>query len=158
MEALATPDLDAERDPGFVRQSAAVSRATRWVMGAVVGLALAGVFGGAGPLAQARATSGALAVDAARFARLDAPLVVRVALPPGDSAFTLTGDLAGDLRVEAVAPAPSAESTVAGGRRYVVDAAGGAVLHARPLRFGVLRGSVRLDGGREVGVRTVVYP
>ncbi len=158
MEPLATPGLDVERDPGYVRQSAAVSRATRWAMSAVVVLALAGAFGGAGPLVQARASSGPLSVDAARFARLDAPLVVRVALPPGDSAFTITGDLARDLQIESVAPAPSAESTVASGHRFVVDAPGGAVVHARPLRFGVLRGAVRLDGGREVGVRMVVYP
>lgn len=153
MEPLATPDLDADRDPTFVRRAAAVSRVTRVALAAGVALALAGVFGGAGPLVQTEEVAGGLTVRYDRFARLDAPLAVRV---DGDSAFTVTGDLAGALQVEAVAPAPSAESATAGARRFVVD--GPATVRARPLRFGVLRGTVVLDGGARVPVRIVVYP
>lgn len=160
MEAPATPGLGVDPEPGYAVLADRVARVGRWALAAVLVLAALGVFGGAGPLVATRA-SGAdgFAVRYDRFARLDAPLEIAVTLPPGDSAFTLSGDLATDLDVEAVSPAPDAERATADGTRYAVDASDRvATVHGRPARFGVLGGAVRLDGGERLDLRVVVYP
>lgn len=160
MEPVRLAGLDVEDDPAFHRRATRVGRAARVVLAVIVGLALLGVFGGAGPLVGARAAGpDGFAVRYDRFARLDAPLRIHVVLPRGDSAFTLTGDLAADLRVDAVSPAPAAEEATAEGVRVVASSPGGTVtVHGRPLRFGRLRGAVALDGGRRLRIAHVVYP
>lgn len=158
MEPLATPDLDADRDPDYAQQAARVSRVARAVLAVVLGLALLGVFGGGGVLSRAGQRSGELGVRYDRFARLDAPLALTVSLPPGDSTFQLTEDLARDLQVEAMAPAPSSERSDAEGRWMTVGGTGPVTIHARPLRFGLIDGEVRLADGPRVPLRLVVYP
>ena len=161
MAPVRAPGIEADRDPGYVRRAAAVGRWARGVLAVALGLALLGVFGGAGPLVRTtEAGEEGFGVRYDRFARLDAPLAVEVRLPSGASAVTLGGDLASGLQVEAVSPAPGAEAGVPGGVRYAVDVRPGAAVtvHARPLRFGVLRGAVALDDGRRLPVRVVVYP
>ncbi len=163
MEAPEAAGLQADTDPAFARTLAAVGRWTRGVLAVVVGLALLGVFGGAGPLVRAAvAGERGFAVSYDRFARLDAPLSVEVRVPPGDSALTLTGDLATALQTETVAPSPrsQAATATATGLRYAVDVSDGqpVTVFARPLRFGVLRGGVALDGGDRLDVTVVVYP
>ena len=161
MERLRTPGLEADRDPAYVRRAAAVGRWARAALAVAVGLAVLGVFGGAGPLVRTdvRGAEG-FGVRYDRFARIDAPVAVEVRLPEGATAVTFEGDLAGGLQVEAVSPAPQSEAATPVGVRYTFDVAPGApvTVHARPLRFGVLRGAVALDRGERLAVRAVVYP
>lgn len=160
MEDPTTPGLDVEPDPTFVVRAHRVARAGRWVIASVIALAALGVFGGAGPLVSERSHApGGLGVEYDRFGRLDAPLVLTVSLPPGDSAFALTGDFASSLAVEAISPAPVSEAALPEATRYVVSVRGGVVtFHVRPERFGLLTGAVRLDDGSALGLQTVVYP
>ena len=156
-----TPGLEADTDPTYARRAAAVARVARVGLALVVGLAVLGVFGGAGPLVRAGAAGErGFAVAYDRFARLDAPVTVEVRLPPGDSAFVLAGALAAGLQVEAVSPAPRSETATADGVRYTVDVEPDepVTFHARPLRFGVLHGGVALDRGDRLDVAVVVYP
>ena len=161
MAPSATPGLEADDDPAFVRRAAAVGRAARWGVALAVALAALGVFGGAGPLVQAEAGgAGGLAVVYDRFARLDAPLALRVGAPGGLEAVTLEGDLASALRLDAVTPSPTAEAATEAGVRYAVavGSGGSVAFRARPLRFGVLRGAVSLPSGDRAEVRILVYP
>ncbi|WP_412069115.1 hypothetical protein [Rubrivirga sp. IMCC43871] len=162
MEPLDAPGLDVRDDPAHQRRAVVVGRVARAVLAGVVGLAALGVFGGGGPLVRAEAAGpDGFTVRYDRFARLDAPLRLDVALPPGDSAVTVTGDLATDLQMEATSPAPRSEQSRPDGVRFVVASGPGPAtltLHARPLRFGVLRGALLLDDGRRLAVRHVIYP
>ncbi|PAP76277.1 hypothetical protein [Rubrivirga marina] len=161
MTPTLAPGLEVRPDPEYARRAAAVGAWARGALAVAVGLALLGVFGGGGPLTRTTvAGEGGFAVRYDRFARLDAPVAVEVRLPRGASAMTFEADFADGLQVEAVSPAARAEAAVAGGVRYAFDAAPGAAVtvHARPLRFGVLRGAVALDGGERLAVRAVVYP
>ena len=158
MEPHETPDLDADRDPAYVRRARTVSRATQAALAVAVGAALLGVFGGAGPLLSTDVASGDLGVTYDRFGRLDAPLRLAVMLPPGDSSFTLTDEWADVLFVESIAPTPASESVVGGEREFVVSGSDRVSIEARPTRFGVLSGEVVASGGARVPVRAVVYP
>lgn len=160
MEPVDAPGLEVDEDPEATRASGRVETAGRWFLAAVVVAALCGVLGGAGPLVRADAADGPLAVRFDRFARLDAPLALDITLPPGDSAFVLSGGLSDHLQVEGLSPSATSETAVPEGVRYTVLVEGGPSrvrVHARPLRFGVVRGAV-VAGGRRVAVRHLVYP
>ena len=154
--------LQSEDDLTFHRRAAVVGTAARWGLAVVIGLALLGLFGGVGPLVSTEA-SGArgLGVRYDRFARLDAPMRLRVTLPRGDSAFAIAGGFSRDLNAESISPAPEAEASVEGGVRYVF-ASGEAPIQValvlRPVRFGGVGGEIVLDSGDRVAVRTFVYP
>lgn len=158
MEPLDLSGLDLDDDPAYHAHAAHVERTARVLVGAVVVAAALGFFGGAGPFlkAEAAGTDG-FAVRYDRFARLDAPLLLSVRLPPGTAAFSLAGELGTDVTIESAAPRPVREASVESGLR--LDVAGGrAALTLRPLRPGRLRGTVRLDDGRALPVSLFVYP
>lgn len=155
------PDAPVDEDLPHERRARRVETAGRVGLGVVVGLALAlaGVFGGAGPLVRAEARVGDFGVRYDRTARLDAPTTIAVSLPPGDSVAVLGPSLADRLRIDVVRPAPTAEAgTPGGGLRLMTTPGGTLVLHARPRRPGRLTGTVSLPDGRAVRVRLFVYP
>lgn len=157
------PGAPIDEDLDHERIALPVGRAARVGLGAVVLLALSGVFGGRGPLARTEASAGppaaALTVRYDRFARLDAPTIIEIQLPPSDSTVTLGPDLAASLRLDTVQPAPASETSTPDGGLQLVGTPGETFrLHTRPLRAGRIAGTVALPGGRAAALRMLVYP
>lgn len=165
------PGAPIDEDLGHERAAKPVGTASRIGLGVIVLLALAGVFGGRGPLVQAAATAGPPArapteapgetftVRYDRFQRLDAPTVLEIQLPPADSSVTLSRALAEALRLDAVQPSPASETTAPDGGITLVGSPGETFrLHARPVHGGRLAGQLSLADGRAVALRTFVYP
>ena len=129
--------------------------------------ALAGVFGGGGPLSQARATGGALDASYPRFARLQSPVRIAFELPTaavgGDTfELVLEGDHVREFDVEHIVPEPR-EVAAAGHRvRYTFSVARGerqrVSLKGRPQAIGKLSGTAALGGQPPVRIDSFVYP
>lgn len=157
------PGVGVAEDLDHERAARPVGLAGRVGLAAILALAVAGVFGGRGPLvrteARAASAGGALVVRYDRFARLDAPTVLVVALPRADSAVVLSAALARDLRLDTVQPSPASESSTDDGGLRLVGSPGETFrLHARPMRFGRIVGRIAVPGGPGAAVRMLVSP
>jgi hypothetical protein len=162
-------DLEIEQDVAFLRRSWRVQRAGWLGMGAVLVLALAGLFG-SGPLSRQDVTlPGLLRVEYQRFARYDAPQTLAVRLEP---AATSTADVRvwldrrylDESRVETITPPPS-RVEAAGDRLVYVFALtrpgepATVVFELQARRFGPMAGRVGLDGVQAFApFRQFVYP
>ena len=164
------PGLELEDDPAFQRHLWAVERAGWAGICLLLLAALLGLFGAAGPLADATAASadGGLRLRYARFARHSAATALEVELGPTvttgehvrvaiDRAF-LDG-----VEVRDVLPEPEAVelgdeelvyvfSVADPGRALVVTFA------LEPRRYGPQRGWVALPGGERLAFAQFVYP
>ena len=156
MSEPAYPGLEVEAEPDYLRRAARVQAGTRLAIALALGLAALGACGGGGPLARATVADGPLVARFDRFARLDAPLRIELALPPGAGAVELDAGYAGALAIERVTPTPSAERATPGGVRFEVDG-DRVVFRVRPDRFGRVGGRVA-SGGRSVVLWHLVYP
>lgn len=161
METVDTSSLDLSEDADYERRRRWVTRAGRTAVALIVVAALAGL-AGPGPLSTARLSADGLTVETDRFARLQAPLTLRVWLPPGDRTVALTRSYADAFEIESVRPAPTAERTSRTAVVFDVDVEGAqpapVVFHLRPLRFGHVAGHVALPDGRRVLVEHWVLP
>jgi len=129
--------------------------------------AVAGVFGGGGPLSATRVggAEAGLSVAYDRFARAGAGTRIRIAAAPSASqerTLVLSGAAIRSLTVDAVHPRPLEQRSTSGGAAWTFRADAGAPLviqvEARPVRAGVLRSSFAVDGRPPVHVLQIVYP
>ena len=129
--------------------------------------ALAGVFGGGGPMSQAHATSGALDASYPRFARAESPARIEFELPTasvdGDTLeLVLEGDHVREFDVELIVPEPR-EAAAAGNRvRYTFDVAPGKRqlirFKGRPQTLGRLSGTATVAVQPALRIDSFVYP
>ncbi|GAB2628872.1 hypothetical protein [Novilysobacter erysipheiresistens] len=129
--------------------------------------ALAGVFGGGGPMSQAHATGGALDASYPRFARFQSPALIAFELPTaavgGDSfELVLEGDHVREFDVEHIVPEPR-EVAAAGHRvRYTFDVAPGerqlVRIKGRPQTIGRVSGTAAIGGQPPLRIDSFVYP
>jgi hypothetical protein len=124
------PDLRRmEGDMPFQRRVWRVQRMAWVAMVLVVAAAMAGAFGGDGPLALGRHQEGGATIEWARIQRIGAAAPIRITLPPGDGALRLSPDFLESWRLRAVTPPPL--GVQAGPDGYRLEPAGteaGAVL------------------------------
>ena len=129
--------------------------------------ALAGVFGGGGPLSQAQATSGALEASYPRFARRQSPARIEVELPTtavaGDTfELVIEGDHVRDFDFEQIVPEPSAMAAAEHRLRYTFDVAPGerqvVSFKGRPQTIGTLSGTATVAGQPPLRIDSFVYP
>lgn len=161
-------DLEIDQDLAFQRREWLVQRIAWIVLFAVVGLALAGLFGH-GPVSSTSSTSddGRLRVEHPRFLRstMPAELVVEAdAALAVDGAFEveITTDYVHAFEVEVVNPTPKEVQVLDGALRYVFTRAEApadlrAVFHTRVRDVGPIEGVVTVSG-RAVRVSQFVYP
>ena len=160
METVDTSSLDLNEDAAYERRRRRVTQAGRAAVMLIVAAALAGL-AGPGPLSTVEVVRGDLVVGTERFARLQAPLALRLQLPPGETAFSLSEDYLGAFAVESVRPAPVSERATRGGVRYVIEADAApsvVVLRLRPTRFGHVSGALTLADGRRVRIEHWILP
>ncbi|HEX7036287.1 MAG TPA: hypothetical protein VF210_10960 [Pseudomonadales bacterium] len=155
--------LQVEEHPGFQRAFWVTQRVAWVVFGVVLLLALAGLTGGGGYLAQGTVVVGGAEVRYPRVARWEAADELRVAFPAGAEVHRLTlgGAFLDHYAVEAAMPRPHrALGTEAGLALEFAGQAGEplhAVLQLRPLRPGMPRFAVTADGA-SAEVNAVILP
>lgn len=156
-------------DVAFQRRDRKAQRLAWLVMVALVGCALAGLFG-SGP-ASARIAgdrSGPLWVEYQAFGRWQAPEELRVHLGPrashdGLARVWLGGDLVDGIRLHRVTPLPERVLAQHGGLVYVFNAPQPdrpltVTFAFEPERWGRSRGAVGLDAGETLSLDRLVYP
>lgn len=155
--------LQVEEHRAFQRAFWKAQRVAWVLFGVALLLALAGLTGGGGYLAQGTVVLGGAEVLYPRVARWQAADELRIAFPGGADTHRLTlGNAFLDhYAVEAASPPPDrALGTEAGLALEFAGLAGEplhAVLHLRPLRPGFPRFAVSADGA-SADVRTVILP
>lgn len=161
--------LEIEVAPGFQRASWRVERIAWCVFGALVVLALLGLLGGAGLLANGSARQGDAAVEFGRFERMQSPatLVVR-GLTDASGALRVQIPMSyiHEASVESITPAPASARVLADGIvEYVFDGVPG-IPPGTPMQVewrmafdtpGVKRAEVRVNGAA-LSFRQFVYP
>lgn len=161
-------DLELDEDEGFLRREWKAERVGWLTMAGILGLALLGVFG-SGPLAEANAGGdGPLAVRYARFARTQAPTILRLRYDAGavgaDGRVRLVLDrgFVEAVQIEHITPQPERAVAEPGRVVYVFAAepaaAGEVTFHARFERFGVIRGAAGLADRPPVRFTQWVHP
>ncbi len=159
--------LEIDQDLTFQRREWRMQRIGRGLLIAVVGAALAGLFGG-GPLSSARARTpdGRIDVRFERFLRFRAPTRIEIALQPLPAAGPIELRLArgyfdGLRLVQAV---PEWEGIDIGERdvalRFAAPRHGGPftlVIDVEPIRPGRLAGALHLTDGSRVAFTQFVY-
>ncbi len=141
-----------------------------WVaMTAIIIAALAGVFGGGGPLARTSATSadGRSDVQYARFARYAAPTALDIHVAVSDSRreirLRVSDEYLSAMKVTAITPPPT--SAALADRQYVfvfdrapASSAATIRLELEPTVFGVCSGWVAVDDGAPVLLTHFIFP
>lgn len=165
MELPRIGDLEIEQDLERQRRSWLAQR-IGWV--ALVAFLIAaglGVFGGDGPLREAKAGATS-AVSYDRFTRFGSPTELEILPSPADvrnAKVDVALDAAYwlDFRVDAVTPEPDAVRAAAGQIVYTfLSSAEPEQVSFRitPLESGVQRGRVRIGGGETVEFTQLIYP
>ena len=159
--------LQLDEQLRFQRVLGIVQRVGWGVMALGLIVALAGVFGGGGPLASASASAsagaGALEVTYPRFARRGAPLQLEIAVAAaGPVSLTLGGDFASRLQIERIVPEPARvtssergltfEFAPAAGQRQVIR------IDGRTDALGTSTGTLGLGDRLAVRLHSFVYP
>jgi hypothetical protein len=135
-----------------------------WALLALITLAaLAGLFGD-GPLANASAGNGRLALDYERFTRSKAETEWRITLKggePGRVAVAIDGALASEFKILAIHPEP-VQTKVAGLTHvYLFDVADrDSIVEfvVEPQRMGSHESSIRMNGSPPLRIRQFAYP
>jgi hypothetical protein len=143
-------DLEVAQDLRFQRRAWTFQRIGWAVMAALLLVGAAGLFG-EGPLANATAVSrdGAYRVEYARFARHQAPEVIRIALTAGaageEARISVDRDYADGMQIEEVYPEP--ESVEAGPAEITYTFALSQEGTAATIVFSVLYDDIGRNGG-----------
>lgn len=158
-----------DEDFGFQKRQWQVERVAWSLMALTVAAALAGVFGGGGPLNRGVATSanGTTELQYGRFARYLAPMSVdvNVSAPSGDRPLRLrvSDEYLSAMNVRSITPSPT--STALGDRQhiYVFDRGPSRVLatirlELEPTSIGLQRGWIAVDDGAPLSFSHFVYP
>jgi hypothetical protein len=157
-------------DEGFERRWQIAQRIA-WLFLAVFVIAgLAGVFG-RGPISSIRAASasGLATVEYDRFARFEAPAVLKVSVDPhaatnGSVSVLVSGPVLEALRIEQTSPRPLWVKAAPDGELFAFAAAGaGDRVSIRfgeePRHTGHLTGRLQVDSrGGSVAISQIVYP
>jgi hypothetical protein len=159
-----TPDRDGfqiDEDPDLQRRVWKFQRAGWVVLGAGVGAAMSGLFGGGGPLARV-SDGGQVRVEYDRFARRGAPAEVAVWIPAGvEPVVEFDGSLVEGARAGSITPWPTEVVGAEGVLRLEFAREAGAGLRVsvrfEPERAGLRSGRV-VAGGDGVEVWQLVYP
>lgn len=159
--------LQLDQHPGFQRTMMVV-RYVGMVLLLVAGLAaLAGLFGGDGPMAQASAGSGPVDARYPRFTRYLMPtryeFEVDTAAIAGDSYdIVFDGDHARDFSFEDVLPQPREVAAADDQVRYTFKVEPGerqlVVIQGQPEAIGQLSGTVAIAGQPPLRIDGFVYP
>lgn len=154
---------ELEEDRAFQRKFWMVERVAWSGYGLVLALALLGLTGGGGPLAEGRFESAHGAIDYPRVARWQAVDRMRVELAPAagpQAEIELDQSFVRTFEITDIEPEPSsAVATPAGVRyRFDVDGGGAVTLHLRPTRPALFPAvAVRLETAR-LQFRPLVLP
>jgi hypothetical protein len=161
-------ELDIEEDLAFHERACRIQRLSWAVMAALILAGLGGLFG-RGPLsdAESRIDPAGLRVSYSRFARVDAPDVMRVRtpVPPGGESFVLSLNRTylDRVRVDTVTPPPAAVEVGDERVRYVFGTRAGetgasVTFHLTPQSIGLARARVGMPGAADVAIWQFVYP
>jgi hypothetical protein len=158
-------DLELPEDMEFQRREWRTQRVAWCVMIVIVGLAVAGVFGG-GPLARATAgeRDGTLWAEYERFARLNTTSDLRVHLTPsGDSTQLWIGRAYQDrMRLEMIVPEPVSSRVTPDRIIHTFDTQPGEpvtiTLQMKTASPGTVQGRLGVVGGAELVLSNFVYP
>ena len=169
---METPPTIARIDAraGLQRRVWAASKIAWWAMGAVLLLAIGGVFGD-GPLAHAEAagTDGSLRVAYDRFQRSDAGSSLAIRLAPNaathEARFCLDHAFGRAWQVTQIEPAALREELEAGGTCHVIALAAEAPaprlieLRVHPRHTAIwAEGALYVPGGAPVRIGAVIWP
>lgn len=156
-----------DEDFPFQRRQWVAERIGWLVMVALLACAVAGVFGGGGPLART-AASGADGgrVQYARFARHSSPTSLDINVPPSNERqvrVRISGDYLSAVHLQTITPPPT--STSVGDRQHILvfdrayKSSGTTIrFELEPKAVGVNHGWVAIDGGSPISFSQFVYP
>ena len=161
-------DLEVNQDLKHQRLEWKVERAGWIVMALFILAALAGLLG-RGPLSDSVAgeRGSRLWAEYQRFARYQAPAIIRVHLTPGDSPegkvrLRLNRDFIERIELRLVDPEPEIVAADAGGMVYTFLLAAGqpttVTYHLEANAFGSLPVSLAVEGGDALSFRQFIYP
>ena len=161
--------MSLDEDLPFQRKQWQLERIAWWVMGALVAYALAGGFGGGGPLSTAEAVSkdGTVRVRYERFARQLTPNSVEITArqtPDGrDVQIHLSGNYLGSMTVRSVVPEPRASKAADTGHLFAFERMPGVVeanikLQVEPQKIGTVEGWLAVNNGERLAIKQFVFP
>jgi hypothetical protein len=162
--AIRDDGLQLDEQRGFQERFWTVERWAWMIFGLILLLALAGLSGGGGFLAHSVAELEAGEVEYPRVARWESSDEVTVTFgqQSEEHRLTLSPQFSQFFQLEDIQPLPDRSLATPAGEVMVFQSGDGApakvVLHLRSQRPGIARYDISLDGGRPVGVTTVVLP
>jgi len=159
--------IELSQDLGFQERDWAVQHVGWLLIALVIIAALAGVWG-SGPLSDGVATSadGAIRIEYARFARMNAPTQMRIhftarRVEDGEVRLWLDRSYLAEFLPKTIVPSPRTVEVGTDRLTYVFDAermqAGGVVFQMEPQTVGRVAGRAGI-GEADVGFRHFVYP
>lgn len=153
----------------FQRKQWRVERIGWTVMALLILYALAGGFGGGGPLSTAEvvAADGSARVRYERFARQQTPNSVEISLtqaPDGrPTRLYVSGSYLSSMTVRSMVPGPDAMTLADKGYAWVFKRLSGVVdtkiqLHLEPQQIGTVEGWLVVNDGERLAIKQFVFP
>lgn len=153
-----------DEDLPFQRRLWLVQRVGWCLIGLFLLAGLGGVFGGVGPLSTHKSRAGQVIVEHPRFARYVAPVEVRVSLDrpqAGPLELSIERRYIDTFEMYDISPEPASVRASETSLIYAFEplaARAEVVFFGRAHHVGTLRGSLSVDGGPPLPLRTFVFP
>lgn len=158
-----------DEDLRFQRRQWRWERVAWLAMAGLVAYALAGGFGGGGPLSDTEATSpdSSVRIRYERFARQLTPNTLEITVrQPSDgrpAQLHLSGDYLRTMTVKSAVPEPDESAAAENGYRFSFKRLPGAVetkiqLELEPQKVGSVEGSLTVNNGERLAIKQFVFP
>jgi hypothetical protein len=155
-------DLEIGQDLRFERRQYTARKVAAALGGLILLVALLGLFGAGGPLADATEESGPLSVEYERFARYEAQTEIEVQADAGgaETPVALGQSYLDDVSVEQISPEPNGTTVLPDRVIYTFDLEPGSsvTFELRPQEIGSKSVTVWGPDGARVEFSQLVYP
>jgi len=169
MTRSSSKSLELDEDLSFQRRQWRLERVAWWSMAGLVAYALAGGFGGGGPLSSTDVVSadGSVRLHYERFARQLTPNSVEITVhqpPDGRPAHIyLSGEYFSSVAVKSTVPQPDTSTAAENGYVFAFKRLPGVIetkidLQLEPQKIGSAEGWLTVNNGERLAIKQFVFP